>query len=143
MNRTLHRFTPPPATRAQVRSEAEPARDSAAAQATLAGASDPRHPLKNRDLDTGNVVKPAGYRLTDDTYADLLKRLTATPAIPVPPGVKEDILAYYADPTLNFATKKSPNAWKLVQHNLIVLQSMPTSTEPAPYATYGDDPDSN
>jgi len=33
---------------------------------------DPNHPLPNRDLDTGKVVQPGGYPLTDSTYADLL-----------------------------------------------------------------------
>jgi len=40
---------------------------------------DPQHPLPNRDLDTGKVVQPGGYPLTDDTYADLLHKLTRTP----------------------------------------------------------------
>ncbi|MGB7266487.1 MAG: zinc dependent phospholipase C family protein, partial [Terracidiphilus sp.] len=34
----------------------------------------PQHPLPNRDLDTGAVVKPGGYSLTDSTYAELLHR---------------------------------------------------------------------
>ena len=43
-------------------------------------ARDPHHPLPNRDLDTGQVVQPGGYSLTDSTYADLLHRLTRSPA---------------------------------------------------------------
>ena len=36
---------------------------------------DPHHPLANRDLDTGRVVQPGGYPLTDSTYASLLTSL--------------------------------------------------------------------
>ena len=99
----------------------------------------PRHPLPNRDLDTGQVVQPGGYSLTDSTYADLLHRLTQSPAQPIPPGIKEDILAYYADPASPITTKKNPSAWAQVQADLVTLAAMPTSTEPEPYPTYGDD----
>ena len=98
----------------------------------------PRILLQNRDLDTGNPVRPAGYRLTDDTYADLLHRLAATPRRPIPPGVKEDILAYYKDPDLPFATKEDPGAWSVVLTDLGTLKGMPTSTEPEPFPTYGE-----
>jgi hypothetical protein len=104
---------------------------------------DPRHPLPNRDLDTGRVVQPGGYPLTDSTYADLLHRLTRLPAQPIPPGIKEDIQAYYADPALPITTKKNPSKWAEVQADLITLAAMPTSTEPKPYPTYGEDPDLN
>ena len=102
-------------------------------------ARDPRHPLPNRDLDTGYVVKPGGYSLTDSTYADLLHRLTRSPAQPIPPGIKEDIQAYYANPASPITTKKNPAAWEQVQADLITLAAMPTSTDPEPYPTYGDD----
>ena len=100
---------------------------------------DRRHPLPNRDLDTGLGVQPGGYPLTDSTYADLLHRLTRTPAQPIPPGIKEDILAYYADPASPISTKKIPSVWAQVQADLSTLAVMPTSTEPEPYPTYGDD----
>jgi hypothetical protein len=102
-------------------------------------AGDPRHPLPNRDLDTGRVVQPGGYSLTDSTFAQLLHRLTRSPAQPIPPGVKEDIQAYYADPASPIATKKYPSEWAQVQADLATLAAMPTSTEPEPFPTYGDD----
>ena len=104
---------------------------------------DPHHPLPNRDLDTGYVVKPGGYLLTDSTYADLLHRLTRTPAQPIPPGIKEEIQIYYADPAAPITTKKDPSAWAQVQADLETLATMPTSTEPVPYPTYGEDADSS
>jgi len=99
------------------------------------------HPLPNRDLDTGAVVKPGGYPLTDSTYADLLHRLTQTPKDPIPPGIKEDVLAYYSDPNAPITTKKNPSAWAQVQADLVVFATLPTSTEPEPFPTYGDNPD--
>ena len=103
-------------------------------------AEDPRRPFINRDLDTGQSVKPGGYSLTDKTYAKLLARLTEDPKQSIPPGIKQDILAYYSDPNAPIITKKDPRAWSAVQDQLKVLASMPTSNEPAPYPTYGESP---
>jgi hypothetical protein len=153
LRRMLARFTPPPATRstaasaasADTQSEPPPSRplpaNPSAQQASPRDSSDPRHPLKNRDLDTGNVVKPGGYPLTDATYADLLHRLTRTPQRPIPPGIKEDIEAYYSNLDLPITTKKNHDRWKTVLADLVTLKTMPTSREPVPYPTYGDDTD--
>jgi Zinc dependent phospholipase C len=97
-----------------------------------------RHPLVNRDLDTGQPVKPGGYPLTDATYATLLERLTRDPQQAIPPGIKEDVEAYYSDPNAPIITKKDPRAWGKVQDDLKTLAAMPTSVEPAPYPTYGE-----
>ena len=148
----LRRFTPPPTTRPIVAAEAaaadKHADPSPAAQVAEAkpGASqdipretkDPQHPLPNRDLDTGKPVKPSGYRLTDQTYATLAHRLAAHPQQPISPGIKDDILAYYADPDLPFATKKSPGAWATLQADLATLRTMSTSKEPAVFTTYDE-----
>jgi hypothetical protein len=147
----LRRFTPPPAVRSSAAlaaasdkhsdpapsAEPVPVRHGAF-QIIPRQSRDPRHPLPNRDLDTGQTVQPAGYRLTDATYATLLHRLAATPTIPVPPGVKRDILAYYANLNLNFATKKNPAAWATLQQDLAVFQTIATNPDPIPYATYAD-----
>jgi hypothetical protein len=105
-------------------------------------ARDRRHPLPNRDLDTGRVVQPGGYSLTDSTYAQLLHSLTRNPAQPIPPGIKEDIQAYYDNPASPITTKKNPSAWAQVQADLATLSAMPASTEQESYPTYGDDTDS-
>ncbi|HEY5382326.1 MAG TPA: zinc dependent phospholipase C family protein [Acidobacteriaceae bacterium] len=150
LNHALRRFTPPPSTRStatqaaasDVNSQPPPSNPlpakPGAAQAVPRDSSDPRHPLVNRDLDTGKPVQPSGYSLTDTTYATLLHRLAATPTTPIPPGIKENILAYYADLSLPFATKKDPDAWATLQQDLTTLRSMPTNPYPLPYATYGD-----
>jgi hypothetical protein len=151
LDRELHRFTPPPPRRATAAVAA--AADAAARPASSDSApakpatrktfphnpGDPRHPLLNRDLDTGYPVRPSGYSLTDQTYATLLHRLTSTPTIPIPPGIQADILAYYVNLNLPFATKQNPTAWAAVLADLPTLRTMPTSTSPVPYTTYGDD----
>lgn len=90
--------------------------------------------LPNRDLDTGIDVKPGGYRLTDETYAQLLKDLTRHPERKVPRHLQHDIIAYYADPNAPIATKKHRDQWAQVQANLKVLATMSTTTDPDPDA---------
>jgi hypothetical protein len=53
--------------------------------------------LPNLDLDTGKEVAPGTYSLEDYTYVDLLHRMTRDPSQPVPFGIKQDLLAYFAD----------------------------------------------
>jgi hypothetical protein len=53
--------------------------------------------------------------------------------------VKEDILAYYADPNAPITTRKNPTLWARVQADLATMRGMLTSTEPDPFPTYGDD----
>jgi len=146
----LARFTPPPSTdstaasaaAADVNSQPPPSdplpTNPATKQSIPRQSRDPRHPLKNRDLDTGYVVKPGGYPLTDSTYADLLHRLAQQPSTPIPPGIKEDIETFYSNPDLPIATKKNPARWAEVQADLKTLESMSTSKEQTPYPTYGD-----
>jgi hypothetical protein len=148
LRRTAARFTPP----ATGHAAGDPTAPPPAAVLSLIAATnpdvllrsnDPKHPLPNRDLDTGHVVQPGGYPLTDSTYAALLHRIVRQPDQAIPPGIKRDIQAYYADPEAPIATKKNADKWKQLQADLAVLEKMPTSTEPEPYPTYGDDAQSS
>jgi Zinc dependent phospholipase C len=144
LRRTLTRFTPPAASSPQDGRIAPPPAAllpiiAATSPDILLRSSDPHHPLPNRDLDTGHVVQPGGYSLTDSTYASLLHRLVQQPAQAIPPGIKRDIQAYYVNPDAPIATKKNPSQWAQVQSDLATLSGMPTSTEPQPYPTYGED----
>jgi hypothetical protein len=78
--------------------------------------------LADRDLDTGERIKPGAYRLTDQTYAELLRKITARPNMPIPAGLRDDILAYYADPNAPISTKQDKKAWAKVQAELDVLK---------------------
>jgi hypothetical protein len=82
------------------------------------------------DLDTGFVTKPGTYRLTDRTYAALLARVTQQSARP-PAGLRQNILAFYADPNAPIETKRHSRQWKRVQEELARLRASP----PVPLAT--------
>ncbi|WP_254061886.1 zinc dependent phospholipase C family protein [Granulicella sp. L60] len=98
------------------------------------------HYISNRDLDTGAVVKPGAYPLTDKTYAQLLAYLTKQPANPVPAQLKHDIIAYYADPNAPISTKNNPSQWATVQANLKTLDTMPTVGDLDAVTHFMDDP---
>ncbi len=85
--------------------------------------------LADRDLDTGQQMVPGGYPLTDRTYAQLVARITKVPTEPIPAGLKQDIIAYYADPAAPISTKKRPKEWAAVQEQLRVLMGMKTVSE--------------
>lgn len=143
LRRMLERFTPPGENVADGHAPPTPAALlpilAATSPDTLMRSDDPRHPLPNRDLDTGHVVQPGGYRLTDVTFALLLHRLVQQPAETIPPGIKREIQAYYVDLNAPISTKKDPAKWAQVLADLKTLATMQTSTEPQPYPTYGRD----
>jgi hypothetical protein len=87
------------------------------------------HYIANRDLDTGQVIKPGGYPLTDITYAKLLAMITSKPTNVVPTQLKHDLIAYYANPEAPIITKKDPEKWAQVQANLKTLDTMKTIGE--------------
>ncbi len=140
LRRVLSRFTP---EGARYQGPAPPLGSLTHPNDTSPQLRDPNHPLPNRDLDTGHVVRPGGYSLTDSTYAKLLHGLVQNPKKPIPPGIKEDVQQYYADLNLPITTKKDPAAWKQVLADLNTLSAMPTSNRPNPFPTYGADQDSD
>jgi hypothetical protein len=83
--------------------------------------------LPNDNLDTGGLTGPAVYRLTDETYANLLGK---TSGKPISDALRRDMLAYYADLGKGFATKKDPEAWQEVLRQLDRLKAMPTAAVP-------------
>lgn len=154
---SLHRFTPPRPgaaaaverdggsgqSQAQKPAPAAPLPSDSRADARVEQRKqqfDPAHPLPNRDLDTGHVVQPGGYSLTDQTFADLLHRLTRDPKQTIPPGIKRDIQDYYSNPNAPITTKRNAKRWARVQDDLKTLATMTTSPVLAPYPTYGDEP---
>jgi len=86
--------------------------------------------LPNRDLDTGNKVQAGAYRLTDETYAGLLARVTSRRAGPVPAGLKANIEEYYSDPDAPIVTKQDPKKWAAVQSELSQLRQKEVIAEP-------------
>jgi hypothetical protein len=86
--------------------------------------------VPNRDLDTGDGVRPGGYPLTDETYSKLLALVTRQPSSQVPVGLRDNILDYYADPAAPISTKSDEKKWAQVQHQLVVLRGMRTIRTP-------------
>ena len=146
LERILGRLTPPANRRSLAGGAASgeaPSQASVGSQMSIPSAPldsrNQRHPLKNRDLDTGNVVQPGGYSLTDSTYAELLRQLAHQSNRLIPPGIKEDVQAYYSNLGLPFTTKNDPERWKQVLADLETLKGMSTSPEVKPFSTYGED----
>lgn len=97
--------------------------------------SQPRAPsFPDLDLDTGKKEPPGAYRLTDETYAKLLHRLTTVPSRELPPGVRENILEFYSHATARSAWEKEGHSWAPVERNLETLRQM----KQAPEADEGD-----
>ena len=88
--------------------------------------------LVNSDFDTGKPTKAAEYSLTDETYAKLLSRLTARKFDLTSPGLRENILTFYADLSLPLETKKDAGQWQSVLASLDQLKSATPSASSAP-----------
>jgi len=74
--------------------------------------------LPNDDLDDGDRTAPGEYSLADETYAGLLTKLTAHKFDQTSAQLRENILAFYADPSLAIETRKDPALWQAVQDDL-------------------------
>ncbi len=89
----------------------------------LAGWDTAEESLPNLDLDTGERVRPGAYRLTDETYAQLLEEITRRSSEPIPAGLKHNILEFYKDPQAPISTKSDPKKWARLQRQLVELNS--------------------
>ena len=92
---------------------------------TLAAASK-SDGLPNLDLDTGKQVAPGTYSLEDYTYVDLLHRMTRDPSQPVPFGIKQDLLAYFADLDQVKYIRQDEQRVAQVKADLPILQKIST-----------------
>jgi len=67
--------------------------------------------LPNKDFDTGKPTAPGEYRLTDETYAKLLDKLTKIKFVGTTADLRDNILAFYQDPSAPNHTKKKHKKW--------------------------------
>ena len=79
--------------------------------------------LANIDLDTGNRVKLEDYPLADQTYAQLLERITSKPNRPIPEYLRKNILEYYA------SSASDPDLSKRLSERLEILMKMKISDD--------------
>lgn len=78
--------------------------------------------LPNDDLDDGDRTAPGEYSLADQTYAGLLTKLTAHHFDRTSAQLRQNILAFYADPSRAIETRKDPAHWQAVQDDLSQLK---------------------
>jgi hypothetical protein len=81
--------------------------------------------LEDVNLDLGPIVRAGEYSLADQAYSRLLLLLARKDFKEVPPALKQDILAYYADLSAPIATKQDEKTWKRTLHALEELQGAP------------------
>lgn len=74
--------------------------------------------LANVNLDTGGRNRLGDYELADDTYAELLERITANPERPVSADLKRHLLDYYG------LSDEPPGQPKQVLDELTTLKEM-------------------
>jgi zinc dependent phospholipase C len=79
--------------------------------------------LANMDFDTGNRAQQGEYRLTDETYAKLLDKLTKEDFAGMQTDLRRNILAFYQNPSAPNFTKKKHDKWEKVQKELDQLKS--------------------
>jgi hypothetical protein len=83
--------------------------------------------LANMDFDTGKPTSAGEYQLTDETYAKLLDKLTKAKYADLQPDVRENILAFYQNPSAPNFVKKKREKWSKVQQELEELKTAPTA----------------
>ena len=71
------------------------------------------------------------YVLTDKAYAHLLDELAKHNFEHVTPELRENILAFYSDPSAPLATKKNSSEWQKTQEELEKLKAFVPSEAPA------------
>jgi hypothetical protein len=80
--------------------------------------------ITNRDLDSGNETVAGEYSLADETYADLLLKLSARKFAGTSADLRENILQFYSDPTTAIETKKDEQRWQKVLSALEELKAV-------------------
>jgi hypothetical protein len=83
--------------------------------------------LPDRDLDTGELTKPAEYTLADNAYAHLLVQLADKKFAQTSPALRDNILGFYATAAAPVKTKKNEANWEKVSAALDQLKA----TQPA------------
>jgi hypothetical protein len=68
--------------------------------------------LANRDFDTGEPTRPTEYRMADDAYAKLTIKLAGKDPASLDARLRDNILTFYANLDLPYATKKDADEWR-------------------------------
>jgi Zinc dependent phospholipase C len=97
------------------------------------GAGQPDLPDEN--FDTGSIMGPGKYQLTDETQAKLLDALAKQKFNGASPEIRAELLEYFGHPDAPYAMKRKPKDWAKVQSELEELKNAPS-----PATASADDP---
>jgi hypothetical protein len=86
--------------------------------------------LANTDYDTGRPTRRGEYELADDTYAELLSRLTSHKDADVPQATRADIMRFYG--TVDPAGARDKHERKELQKVQRELAELNSSTAQPP-----------
>jgi len=81
--------------------------------------------LEDRDFDTGKLTRLCEYRLVDDMYSKLARQLAQKESSAIDPTLLKNVLTFYRDLQLPYATKKSPRDWEQTLAALDKLHTLP------------------
>jgi hypothetical protein len=87
--------------------------------------------LPNDNFDVGESTGPGKYRLNDEAHAELLDKLAASSFAKASPQIKEELVRFYAEPDLPYATKRNAKAWAKLQTELQQLRSASATSSAA------------
>lgn len=97
----------------------------------LTQASAGRLALPNDNFDTGAVMGPGKYRLTDETHAKLLHSLANDGFSGASLSVRSELLEFYGHPEAHYATMRKPKDWTRVQDELEQMKKAAPPVVPA------------
>jgi hypothetical protein len=81
--------------------------------------------LENRDFDTGKATQPGEYKLADNAYARLATMLADRDPATVDASVRRDVLAFFRNLDLPYATKQDAKEWAKTVAAVEKLRSEP------------------
>lgn len=84
--------------------------------------------LADLDFDTGKPTRPGEYRMADAAYAKLAVKLAGKDPASVDAAVRQNILAFYADLSQPYATRKNPEEWQETMAAVAKLKSEGTAS---------------
>lgn len=79
--------------------------------------------LANRDFDTGKPTRAGEYKLADQTYSELLRKLAKANFDDAGPELRANILVFYSDLSAPIATKRHKKQWRETLEALAQLKA--------------------
>jgi hypothetical protein len=83
--------------------------------------------LRNTDFDTGRPTRAGEYRLADETYSELLRKLVKDDFSELSSEMRADLLRFYADPGAVKEPPKHKKEWRETVAALQRLRAIPES----------------